>query len=612
MMMSRSRYGGEMSEEDVEGRKTGHSEARSGSIPRLLRDYAWTYRWSYLAGGLMVWLTNYLAVSIPGEIGDAIDALRAGNPVGRYVLAIALMGVAVIAVRSLSRILIFNPGRYLEYHLRGDLFAKLMRLQPSFYAQHKRGDIVSRASNDITWVRTLVGFGGLQVVNVTIAVALTGWKMVTLSPRLTLLAGLPVVFGIVAVQLAIRRVFHLSRRNQEQLGEISEHVLGSLQGIATIQGFVAEEAFVKRFEESNLEWLKTGMKLALIRAGALPLLVLSGGVAMFAVVAFGGPMVLAGSISVGQLAAFTALLTVLLPPLRSFGWMLSVIQRGRAALDRIFELMDAPVDRPEGDSGVIVQAGSGPVVELRSLEFAYPDAPNQEVLSEVSLHIPAGAVVGVFGRTGSGKSTLLRLLARLFNPPTGTIFADGDDVNSLDLQSWRQRVTMVPQRPFLFSDTIEANIALEQSPDHDKVRWAVEAAALEQDLEVLPDGLETVVGERGIMLSGGQRQRVALARGLYRGGDVLILDDVLSAVDHNTEARLVDTLTNIARGPGEPTVFIASHRLSAFRNCDLIMVLDRGRLVAHGTHDELAATPGPYRDAWSVQRQRSSAGEAVS
>jgi ATP-binding cassette subfamily B protein len=252
------------------------------------------------------------------------------------------------------------------------------------------------------------------------------------------------------------------------------------------------------------------------------------------------------------------------------------------------------------------------VVELRSLEFAYPDAPNQEVLSEVSLHIPAGAVVGVFGRTGSGKSTLLRLLARLFNPPTGTIFADGDDVNSLDLQSWRQRVTMVPQRPFLFSDTIEANIALEQSPDHDKVRWAVEAAALEQDLEVLPDGLETVVGERGIMLSGGQRQRVALARGLYRGGDVLILDDVLSAVDHNTEARLVDTLTNIARGPGEPTVFIASHRLSAFRNCDLIMVLDRGRLVAHGTHDELAATPGPYRDAWSVQRQRSSAGEAVS
>ncbi len=612
MMISRSRYGGEMSEEDVEVRNTDQSEPRPGSILRLLRNYAWAYRWSYLAGGVMVWLTNYLAVSIPGEIGEAIDALRAGNPVGRYVLAIALMGFAVIGVRSLSRVLIFNPGRHLEYHLRGDLFSKLMRLQPSFYAQHKRGDIVSRASNDITWVRTLVGFGGLQVVNVTIAVALTGWKMVTLSPRLTLLAGLPVVFGIVAVQIAIRRVFHLSRRNQEQLGEISEHVLDSLQGIATIQGFVAEEAFVKRFEKSNLEWLKTGMKLALIRAGALPLLVLSGGVAMFAVVAFGGPMVLSGSMSVGELAAFTALLTVLLPPLRSFGWMLSVIQRGRSALDRIFELMDAPEDRPEGDVGVILQAGSGPVIEVRSLDFAYPDAPENEVLSGVSVEIPAGAVVGVFGRTGSGKSTLLRLLARLFNPPAGTIMSNGHDVDSLDLQSWRQRVTMVPQRPFLFSDTIAANIALEEVPDREKIRWAAAEAALEQDLDVLPDGLETVVGERGIMLSGGQRQRVALARGLYRGGDILILDDVLSAVDHSTEAQLVGTLARIARGPGRPTVFIASHRLSAFRNCDLILVLDRGRLVAQGTHDELAATPGPYQDAWSVQRQRSAAAEASS
>ncbi len=604
--------GGKMSAGGVIGRHKQQSEPRSGSIFRLLRDYAWAYRWSYLAGGIMVWLTNYLAVSIPGEIGEAIDALRAGNPVGRYVLAIALMGLAIIGVRSLSRILIFNPGRHLEYHLRGDLFAKLMRLQPSFYAEHKRGDIVSRASNDITWVRTLVGFGGLQVVNVTIAVALTGWKMVTLSPRLTFMAGLPVAIGIVAVQLAIRRVFFLSRRNQEQLGEISEHVLGSLQGIATIQGFVTQEAFVKRFEESNVEWLRTGMRLALIRAGALPLLVLSGGVAMFAVVAFGGPMVLGGSLSVGELAAFTALLTVLLPPLRSFGWMLSVIQRGRAALDRIFELMDAPVDLPEGDTGVVLKAGSGPAFEFRTLGFAYPDDPDQEVLSNVSLQIPAGAVVGVFGRTGSGKSTLLRLLARLFNPPPDTILSDGRDIISLDLQSWRQRVTMVPQRPFLFSDTIESNIALEEVPDREKVRWAVGAAALQQDLEVLPDGLETVVGERGIMLSGGQRQRVALARGLYRGGDVLILDDVLSAVDHSTEAKLVETLAGIARGPGQPTVFIASHRLSAFRNCDLIMVLDRGRLVAVGTHDELAAIPGPYRDAWSVQRQRSGEAEVAS
>ena len=415
-----------------------------------------------------------------------------------------------------------------------------------------------------------------------------------------------------AVQLAIHRVFFLSRENQEQLGEISDHVLGSLQGIATIQGFVAEEAFVERFEVRNLEWLRTGMKLAVIRAGALPLLVLSGGVAMFAVIAAGGRMVLSGALTVGELAAFTALLTVLLPPLRSFGWMLSVIQRGRAALDRIFELMDAEVDRPEGTDGVVLPAGEGPVIELRELNFSYPDEPDRRVLKDISIELPAGAVVGLFGRTGSGKSTLLRLLARLFNPAAGMVFVDGRDVVTLGLGSWRRRVTMVPQRPFLFSDTITANITLEEDPDREAVMRAVSAAALEQDLDVLPDGLDTIVGERGIMLSGGQRQRVALARGLYRGGDVLILDDVLSAVDHATEARLVDTIAGIARGLGAPTVLIASHRLSAFRTCDTIMVLDRGWLVDHGGHDELVARPGPYRDAWSVQRHDGATAEVAS
>jgi ATP-binding cassette subfamily B protein len=581
-------------------------------LVRLARDYAWRYRWSYLAGAAFLWITNYLSVSIPGEIGRAIDALRGELPVGPHVAAIAAMGIAVIGVRTLSRILIFNPGRHVEYHLRADLFTKLLQLQPEFYARHKRGDIVSRASNDITWVRTLVGYGGLQVFNVTIAVVLTGWKMLTLSPKLTLLALLPILVGMGLVQWSIRRLFHLSRRSQEQLGEISEHVLGSLQGIAAIQGFVAHESFIGRFEERNQDWLRTGMKLAVIRATALPLLVLTGGIAMFVLLAVGGRMVLTGGLTLGELAAFTALLTVLLPPLRSLGWMLSVIQRGRAALERIFELMDAPIDRPEGSEGLLQAAGRGPAIELRDLEFAYPDDPGTPVLAGIDAEIQPGTVVGLFGRTGSGKSTLLRVLARLYNPPSGTVFVDGDDISTLDLTSWRRRLAMVPQRPFLFSDTITANVALEFDPGRDAVNEAVRMAALEPDLAVLPDGLETVVGERGIMLSGGQRQRVALARGLYRGGDVLILDDVLSAVDHQTEAALVETVAGLAREPSAPTIFIASHRLSALRHCDLTLVLDRGRLVDQGNHEELTSRPGPYRDAWAVQSQAAEAGEAAS
>jgi len=572
----------------------------------------WRYRWSYLAGAAFLWLTNYLSVSIPGEIGRAIDALRDASSVGRHVAAIAVMGIAVIGVRTLSRILIFNPGRHVEYNLRADLFAKLLRLQPEFYARHKRGDIVSRASNDISWVRTLVGYGGLQVFNVTIAVVLTGWKMLTLSPKLTVLALLPIAVGMVLVQWSIRRLFHLSRRSQEQLGEISEHVLGSLQGIAAIQGFVAHEAFVARFEERNQDWLRTSMRLAVIRAAALPLLVLTGGIAMFVLLAVGGRLVLDGSLTLGELAAFTALLTVLLPPLRSLGWMLSVIQRGRAALERIFELMDAPVDRPEGSEGLVHALDRGPAIELRNVRFAYPDDPDNPVLDGIDARIAGGTVVGLFGRTGSGKSTLLRLLARLYNPPAGSVFVDGADVTTLDLAAWRRRLSVVPQRPFLFSDTIASNVALEADPNQDLVQEAVGMAALEHDLEALPEGLETVVGERGIMLSGGQRQRVALARGLYRGGDALILDDVLSAVDHQTEAALVETVAGLAHEPSAPTIFIASHRLSALRHCDVTLVLDRGRLVDQGTHEELTSRPGPYRDAWIVQSHPPEAQEAVS
>jgi ATP-binding cassette subfamily B multidrug efflux pump len=584
--------------------------AISGTTPspinRLLRHYAWRYRWSYLTGAVFLWITNWLTVSIPGEIGHAIDGLRADTPIGRYAAIIAVMGLTIIVVRSLSRILIFNPGRHLEYELRTDLFDRLLRLQPSFYAGHKRGDIVSRAVNDITWVRTLVGYGGLQIVNVTLAVVLTVWKMAELSPRLTVLVLLPVLVGMAAVQWAIRRLFWLSRQNQEQLGEISEHVLGSLQGMAAIQGFVAEDAFVKRFEARNRRWLTTGMKLAVIRAAALPVLVLAGGTAMFALIAVGGPLVFSGALTVGELAAFTALLTVFLPPLRSLGWMLSVIQRGRAALERIFELMDAPVEKPEGEAGVVPPAGRGPVIEFRGLDFAYPDEPERLVIEDFSASIDPGSIVGIFGRTGSGKSSLLQLLARLYNPPPGSVFIDGEDLVSLDLDRWRERLAVAPQRPFLFSDSITSNIGLEEEVDLKLVVDAVNKAALAGDLESLPNGLDTVVGERGIMLSGGQRQRVALARALNRRGDVLILDDVLSAVDHATEARLVKTVAALTRRPEAPTVFIASHRLSALRHCDTVLVLDHGRLIDQGPHRELVDRPGIYRDTWLIQSQRAS------
>jgi len=569
---------------------------------RLLRTYAWRYRWSYLAGTAFLWLTNDLTARIPLELGAAVDALTGGGAVGRHAAAIAAMGAAIVVVRTLSRVLIFNPGRDLEYRLRQDLYAHLLRLPPRFHATRRVGDLVSRASNDIRLVRAMVGFGGLQVLNVTFAVTITGWRMLALSPRLTAVVLLPVLLGLAVVYRGIQRLFSLQLRNQEQLADIADHVLGTIQGMATVQGFGAEPAFEAGLERRNRAWFGTGIRLAMIRALVLPFLGLAGGLAVMTLLWVGGRQVLEGTLTVGQLAAFAALLAALMPPMRSLGWMLAVFQRGRASLERIYEVLDAPAERPEGERGEILASGRGPALELDGLEFAYPARPDLTVLRGISADIPAGAVVGLYGRTGSGKTTLLRILARLEEPPRGTVRVDGVDLLELDLDAWRERVVLVEQRPFLFSATLAENIALEPDPDPERLRWAVRAAALEPDLPALPEGLATVVGERGVMLSGGQRQRTALARALYRGGDLVLLDDVMSAVDHSTEERLVRTVRELRTAAGRPTVVVASHRLSVLRHTDLVLVLDRGRLVDVGGHEELIARPGPYREAWALQQ----------
>lgn len=571
---------------------------------RLLKEYSWKYRASYLLGAIFLWLTNELSVSIPGVIGRAVDALEAGGRLSPFALKILLMGLAIILVRSLSRVLIFNPGRHQEYLLRRDLFAKLLRLQPSFYAGTTRGDVVSRATNDLSWIRTMVGFGGLQVVNVFLAIILSCWKMFNISPRLSLLALAPVVVGVAAVQFGIRRIFLLGRQAQEQLGEISEHVLGSLQGMAAIQGHVAEEAFVRRFEVRNLSWLKTSLRLSLIRAALLPVLALSGGISMFVLLLVGGKMAINGELSVGELAAFAALLTVLLPTLRSMGWMFSVFARGLAALERVFALMDADEDRPETSSGRIRYTGCGPSMSVRNLSFAYPDAPKRLVLRDMSAEFPAGEMIGVYGATASGKSTLLRLLARLYNPPRASIFVDGLDLLDWDLDTWRRRMAFVSQRPFLFSDTIRSNILMAEVPDQERLDHVVSQAALDDDLQALPLGLDTIVGERGISLSGGQRQRVALARALYRQAEFLVLDDVLSAVDHSTEQRLVDTLLSLREHEAKPTILMASHRLSVLQRASAILVIEKGKTRALATHEELLASVESYRATWELQSDR--------
>ena len=426
--------------------------------------------------------------------------------------------------------------------------------------------------------------------------------MVGISLDLTLAALVPIILALAVVQLMLGKLFVLQKRSQEQLGEISDHVLGSFQGIATVQGFSAEGAFSKRLHDANLAWFDTSMRLAMIRSLAFPLLGLAGGSGIFMLLYFGGPQAVSGDLSVGDLAAFATLIAALLPPLRSLGWMLSVLQRGRAALTRIYEILDTEVDCPEGPNPVAQSPGAGPSIQIRDLSFAYPDRLDEPVLRDFNLAIQPGTVVGVVGKTGSGKTSLLRILARLYDPPAGCVTVDGTDITRFGREAWRRRVSMAPQRPFLFSDSIADNIALGMNPDIEEVRAAVERAALTPDLKVLPEGLGTVVGQRGIMLSGGQRQRVALARALIRGADLVLLDDVLSAVDHKTEQALVSGLRGEGSGrTAPPTVVIVSNRVSALRHADNIVVIEDGRVADQGSHDDLRARPGFYQDICEVQ-----------
>ena len=561
----------------------------------FVRRYAARYWIWYLAGIAALLATNWLAVQIPLRLAEGIDAIRGGErgAVLGAALAIALMGLGVILIRTLSRVLMFTPGRLVEYRLRGDLFAHLLTLPRSFYDRWQVGDIVSRASNDITFVRVFTGFGALGTFNVAAALLLTGTEMVRLSPKLTAMMLGPIVLAVIAVQLGTRRLFTLVKRSQEQLSDLSDHVLASLQGVQTIQGFNAQVAFTDRFTERNQRLLETNLALARIRAFVLPLLGLSGACAVWILLGVGGPMAVSGELSVGELVAFVTFVTYLLHPLRSLGWLISVYQRGLVSCERIFEFLDLPAERP-GARQLPAREG-GRALALADLSFSYPDGT--EALREVTARIPAGSTAGIFGRTGSGKTTLLRLIARVYDPPAGSISADGVDLLELEIGGWRSQLAAVPQVPFLFSESVAENISM-GPPDEGRLKAVLSSASLEGDLEHLPQGLDTVVGERGIMLSGGQRQRTALARALYRGAGLLLLDDVLSAVDHHTEQNIIGALERIGEGGARPTVVIVSHRMSVLARCDHVLVLDEGRLVDQGSHDELLARPGLYREAW--------------
>ncbi len=584
---------------------------------RFIARYARRNVPQYLLGGLALLATNYAVVRIPALLGQALNALEeAGAHALRdsRALAIELMVLAaiVIVVRTLSRVLFFNPGRDIEYRLGLDLFARLLDLQRPYFAAHKVGELVSIASNDTTSVRLLVGFVGLQICNVAVAIPMHLWQMWTTDGVLTLWCLAPVALGAAYMRWTVKRFFAMVREGMQLLAKLSERVLESYAGVGTIRAHAAEDAASRRFDERNEEYLRLQLQVSAIRAFGMPVLTFSGLVGAGVVLWVGGDRVLAGELGVGDLAAFMALLVSLVATLTSLAWVLAAVGRGLVSADRVSAVLDTPDGLPPVRATLSLERA--PRIELRGLTFTYPNA-DDPALAGVDAVIEPGHTLGIFGKTGSGKTTLVNLIARVHTPPAGTICFDGVDVTTVDLRELRELMAVVPQAPFLFSTRLRENITLprdarRRGADADpaasdpRLEEVLDAACLRDDIGALADGLDTVVGERGVMLSGGQRQRAALARALYRARPVLVLDDVLSAVDQGTETKMVAAIRALRGGVGHehpPTTVIVSHRTSVLEHADEIVVLDGGRIVERGSHAELVARGGIYAETHAHQ-----------
>jgi ATP-binding cassette, subfamily B, multidrug efflux pump len=572
-----------------------------------LWGYVGRYR-GRLAGGIACLLAaTSLAMSTPWLLKIVVDDVQRGEPmraVGGTVALIVCVAIAQAFARTFSRFMIFNVGRDVEFDLRDDLFAHLETLPLSFYHQWRTGDLMSRLVNDVSAVRMLLGPGILNFINTPVYYLYGLGIMLSIDPPLTVAALAVYPLALYAVKRSSGILMERTMRVQEGLAELSSRVQENLSGIHVVKAYACEPHEEAVFGEMNERFKEASLRLARVRGIIGPVMNSVSSIGVLVVLWYGGTHVASGRLTIGDLVAFIGYLGLLAWPTMAMGWMLSVLQRGRAAMKRLEELF-AVVPAIASPPGAVAPTDGPGHVTFRGVTFRHPGtaAHVPPALDGIDLEIPAGRTVAIVGRTGSGKTSLVQLMARLFDVDAGTVEIDGRDVRDLPLEWVRRHVGLVPQDPFLFSRSIGDNVAfaLDGAANGDaagRVAWAVDAAGLRRDLHDMPRGLETIVGERGITLSGGQKQRVTLARVLAARPSILILDDALSMVDASTEREILDRLRDFF---DSRTTVLVAHRLTTVKEADLIVVLDGGRVAEVGEHDDLLARGGVYADLFRQQ-----------
>ncbi|MCR4401936.1 MAG: ABC transporter ATP-binding protein/permease [Firmicutes bacterium] len=568
----------------------------------LLTEFLFRYRSRYVLGAFFLVVVDALQLVVPRLLGRVTDDFRAGRldnaALIRYVGLLVGIALLVAVGRYFWRMYIMGTARLIDYTLRNRFFAHLETLSASFFNDHKTGDLMAHATNDIHAVRHAFAQGiVLSVDALFLTVSTVAILVRTVDLRLVALGLAPLPFVALIVTYFSRLIHSRFRDVQEKFAALTDRVQENLAGIRVVKAFVQEQAEIDRFEEAARRVVDSNMRLVRIWGLFWPLVQFVAGLSFVVVLGYGGRLVILGDISLGDFVAFGGYLSMAIWPMMAIGWVVNTLQRGLASMDRLNVIFSTKPEVLDGRDVLPVQAITGDV-EFRNLVFTYP-GEREPALRNIDLKIPAGRTVGILGRTGSGKTTLVNLLLRLYNPGPGELLVDGVDINAVPLAVLRRDIGYVTQDSFLFSTTIRGNIGFAGDDLSDEaIEEAAEVAGVAGEVREFPQGFDTVVGERGVTLSGGQKQRVAIARAIIKDPRILILDDCFSAVDAETEDRILRALRGIMR---QRTTILISHRISTLKEADEIVVLDKGRIVERGSHEALVAAGGMYARIYERQ-----------
>ena len=572
---------------------------------KLALHFVKKYWWRYLLGIAALFLVDRINARVPLLSGELTDGLAAGSLDGSGIWNIALrllgMGALIMLGRFGWRFFLFGAARLIERDLRSDLFAHLETLSMSWFNEHKTGDLMAHFTNDLGAVRGLMGMTVISAFDATVMLVLVLISMIRfVSPKLTLIAVLPlmiILFGDFWFGKAMHKRF-LAR--QEAFSALSDQAQEAVSGIRVIKAFVQERQELAAFAKANANTREKNLSVVRLMATVMPLLDLIVGLSLLLTLVFGGRMAIYGEITLGQFVAFNSYVAMLVWPMIAVGESVSNFSQGMASLRRIREILDAEPDiRDEGDPAITSLKGD---IVFDRLRFSYPGVPeSRPTLEDISVQVGRGETLAVVGRTGCGKTTLMNLLVRLWEPEIPEMIRiDGRPLREIPLSVLHRDIAYVPQDSFLFSDTIESNIAFgADDADHAAVQAAAEAADVHDNIIAFPQGYETMLGERGVTVSGGQKQRIAIARAILKNAPILILDDALSAVDTDTEERILKRLKELRAGK---TTLIIAHRISTIQHADHILVLENGRRAEFGSHEELLAQGWLYRSMYDRQQ----------